>query len=314
MDWLPPDFAQKTPRQRSIGESWAIGASRPFCLVFSSAMTHPNTMMTPEKRRLEVAAAFVANPRSIFDRAFDHLEWADELAQRLPPPVDGASYVESAGLDLARGCIRIASNRVADAWHEQKPHGAKVSPGVALSVLMPDALGRVRSQIGEDLAAMLVTRCDDAEVTARAKRFIGYLRGSFDTLSGRVCGRDNRSDDPISDFVADVLRDVFEALSGKGATPGNSGKPWASTETEAWLSKHPLPDSFRWPVNGQLVTVRPVHSLRGSFGRWVRETPYFPGLFDACHTVLAAGRGQEIREGADLAARLQSMNGRRRAA
>lgn len=57
----------------------------------------------------------------------------------------------------------------------------------------------------------------------------------------------------------------------------------------AFLSACPLPASFTWPHrDGGERVVMPSHStLKGGYGKWLRETPYFPGLFEDVHLVLA---------------------------
>jgi hypothetical protein len=63
---------------------------------------------------------------------------------------------------------------------------------------------------------------------------------------------------------------------------------WTHTHTRAWLSAYPLPADFTWPDrDGQTRPVLPSHrSLSGGYGKWLHETPYFPGLFELAHEIL----------------------------
>ena len=59
---------------------------------------------------------------------------------------------------------------------------------------------------------------------------------------------------------------------------------WTKDDTERWLGDFPLPADFLW--NG--LKVQPTHRvLKGGYGKWLRETPYHPGLFDLAHEILA---------------------------
>lgn len=74
-----------------------------------------------------------------------------------------------------------------------------------------------------------------------------------------------------------------QAELGGGLPP-----PWTKDDTEAFLTEFPLPASFTWPgKDGKALAVCPKYTLHGGYGKWLRETPYYPGLFDAVHTVLA---------------------------
>lgn len=55
------------------------------------------------------------------------------------------------------------------------------------------------------------------------------------------------------------------------------------------LNAVPLPTAFTWPHrDGGEQAVRPVHGAVIGYGKWLRETPYFPGLFELAHDLLAA--------------------------
>lgn len=71
------------------------------------------------------------------------------------------------------------------------------------------------------------------------------------------------------------------------------GMPWVPVEwtaehTQAFLAANPLPVDFTWDHrDGGQRPVVPAHSfLKGGYGKWLRETPYFPGLFEMIHDVL----------------------------
>jgi hypothetical protein len=63
---------------------------------------------------------------------------------------------------------------------------------------------------------------------------------------------------------------------------------WSSDDTMHALTAHPLPESFTWTHrDGGEHPVQPAHSrLKGGYGKWLRETPYFPGLFEEIHAIL----------------------------
>ena len=64
--------------------------------------------------------------------------------------------------------------------------------------------------------------------------------------------------------------------------------PWNSADTQAYLNANPLPSWFRWPHrDGGEAVVTPRHAtLSGGYGKWLRETPYFQGLFEKIHAAL----------------------------
>lgn len=69
---------------------------------------------------------------------------------------------------------------------------------------------------------------------------------------------------------------------------------WTKDDTQGYLDANPLPVGFRWPhrdyrheKDGGLRAVQPSHSAVTAYGKWLRETPYFRGLFDMAHEVLA---------------------------
>lgn len=63
--------------------------------------------------------------------------------------------------------------------------------------------------------------------------------------------------------------------------------PWDHAQTRAYLDANPLPVAFTWPDNdGHDRPVRPRHASVTGYGKWLQETPYFPGLFEIIHAVL----------------------------
>jgi len=63
---------------------------------------------------------------------------------------------------------------------------------------------------------------------------------------------------------------------------------WTPENTQDFLSRAPLPASFRWTHrDGGKSAVVPSYRLTGGYGKWLRETPYFPGLFEEIHGILA---------------------------
>jgi hypothetical protein len=64
---------------------------------------------------------------------------------------------------------------------------------------------------------------------------------------------------------------------------------WTKEHTQAWLTGSPLPADLRWRHrDGGVRIVSPRYRLTAGYGKWLRETPYFPGLFEAVHELLAA--------------------------
>lgn len=68
----------------------------------------------------------------------------------------------------------------------------------------------------------------------------------------------------------------------------SSPAAWTHADTRAWLTRYPLPADFTWPDRDAVVrAVLPSNRLSGGYGKWLHETPYFPGLFELVHTILA---------------------------
>jgi hypothetical protein len=78
-------------------------------------------------------------------------------------------------------------------------------------------------------------------------------------------------------------------------SPDPGAAAWSKDHTQDYLTANPLPPGFLWPHrdhrhedNGGLRPVQPSHSQVTAYGKWLRETPYFPGLFERIHAILTA--------------------------
>jgi hypothetical protein len=95
---------------------------------------------------------------------------------------------------------------------------------------------------------------------------------------------------------------------------------WTPDDTEQWLTANPLPADFRWTrttnetcrdAEGRLriiskrrdpdQIVLPNYRLHKGYGFWLRTTPYFEGLFEECHAIIAGMGAKTPEDGADLA-------------
>lgn len=68
---------------------------------------------------------------------------------------------------------------------------------------------------------------------------------------------------------------------------------WTHADTMAYLDENPTPVDFTWfhknkDAHGRpiLAVVKPKYTLSGGFGKWLHDTPYFPGLFELIHDLL----------------------------
>lgn len=62
---------------------------------------------------------------------------------------------------------------------------------------------------------------------------------------------------------------------------------WTREDTKNYLNRYPLPVEFKWPhVDGGERSVYPVHSEVIGYGKWLKETPNFPGLFELVHELI----------------------------
>lgn len=84
---------------------------------------------------------------------------------------------------------------------------------------------------------------------------------------------------------------------------------WTADDTMCWLSHMPLPATFAWTHrDGGEHPVMPSHTrLKGGYGKWLRETPYFPGLFEEIHAILARLPDDELITPELLAERLLAL-------
>lgn len=92
---------------------------------------------------------------------------------------------------------------------------------------------------------------------------------------------------------------------------------WTDKDVEEWLNDFPLPADFTWTrvdrtkdtkekIETPDTPVRPAHRGIG-YGKWLRETPYFPGLFEQVRDIiLAVPAGANLPTAEDLAALLRS--------
>lgn len=84
---------------------------------------------------------------------------------------------------------------------------------------------------------------------------------------------------------------------------------WTRDATMRYLNGNPLPADFTWPHrDGGERPVRPVHQMVEGYGKWLRETPYFPGLFELIHDIL--DQEAEISDAEWLAGLLRALRGR----
>jgi hypothetical protein len=70
---------------------------------------------------------------------------------------------------------------------------------------------------------------------------------------------------------------------------------WTDDDVERWLTDFPLPADFTWTRTDttkdkeKILTpntaVRPKHH-GVDYGKWLRETPYFPGLFERIRDII----------------------------
>jgi hypothetical protein len=64
-------------------------------------------------------------------------------------------------------------------------------------------------------------------------------------------------------------------------------EPWSRDDTMKYLNANPLPRTFRWTHrDGGEREVQPAHRAVTGYGKWLRETPYFQGLFELIHAIL----------------------------
>ena len=69
-------------------------------------------------------------------------------------------------------------------------------------------------------------------------------------------------------------------------------RAWSHQDSVEWLNREgvPLfPDCLLWPDDRDVIRlVAPAHPcLKGGYGKWLKDTPYFPGLFELVHGLVA---------------------------
>lgn len=73
---------------------------------------------------------------------------------------------------------------------------------------------------------------------------------------------------------------------------------WTDDDVMRWLDDFPLPADFTWTRTDRVkdtgekiltpnTPVRPSHH-GVAYGKWLRETPYFPGLFERIRDIIQA--------------------------
>lgn len=87
-----------------------------------------------------------------------------------------------------------------------------------------------------------------------------------------------------------------------------SVEPWSQADTRAFLTKFPLPSEFTWPNrDGIEKPVLPSYRITGGYGKWLHETPNFPGLFELVHGIIARAPFGFVITPTWLAAELQKF-------
>jgi len=72
---------------------------------------------------------------------------------------------------------------------------------------------------------------------------------------------------------------------------GLFGTEWSREDTRDFLTIYPLPSDLVWPHrDGGKRPVHPTYRVSGGYGKWLWETPYFPGLFELIHEILVNAR------------------------
>lgn len=88
-------------------------------------------------------------------------------------------------------------------------------------------------------------------------------------------------------------------------------KGWTPDRTERYLNAFPLPEGFTWlDRNGHWKPVRPAHAERilevqRTYGKWLAETPYFPGLFELIHRLMVLHPGETVPTSREMAEKLE---------
>jgi hypothetical protein len=92
---------------------------------------------------------------------------------------------------------------------------------------------------------------------------------------------------------------------------------WTDEDVMRWLDDFPLPADFTWTrvdrtkdtkekIETPNTPVRPAHH-GVAYGKWLRETPYFPGLFERARDIIRAiPEGKTLPTAEQLAEMLKS--------
>lgn len=82
-----------------------------------------------------------------------------------------------------------------------------------------------------------------------------------------------------------------------------SALTWTADDTKQYLDSNPLPVGFTWKhKDGEHRLVQPSYKVE-SYGKWLRESPNFQGLFEEIHRVIVAA-GSRLPDAEAVAAEL----------
>lgn len=88
--------------------------------------------------------------------------------------------------------------------------------------------------------------------------------------------------------------------------PDHKPLSWTHADTIEYLRTNPLPADFVWRHHdGENAEVKPTYSIK-NYGKWLAETPYFPGLFELIHDLLFSA-GSKLPDTATLVAQLTAI-------
>lgn len=90
-----------------------------------------------------------------------------------------------------------------------------------------------------------------------------------------------------------------------------SAELWTRDASMRYLNEYPLPRGFMWKHrDGGIREVWPRHRFVTGYGKWLRETPYFMGLFELIHGILEAA--PELGDAAWLVEQIRSAQTRQK--
>ncbi len=88
---------------------------------------------------------------------------------------------------------------------------------------------------------------------------------------------------------------------------------WSLDDTMHYLTANPLPADFHWPHRDYPADrpqpVHPKNRIHAGYGKWLRETPYFPGLFERIHGIILEA-GDTLPDAEQIAAEVRKKYGR----